>query len=1035
LHSALREHGVLDSFAARRTVSRCARQVVWSLLALFFAGWWSIAAPLVRGAETVASQSQSDITTPEIDERAPILFGAEEATRWTQGAYDVWVLRGRCYVQQGTTATEANEAVLWVKRGIEFDHERNTVLAYLEGDVRIVDGRTATPFEIRDRVWYGEFTSNAPLQVRLPTPKEGRPESLPKVFTDAQAHRDAILNPAVRPAQFVAPTPIATVVPPAAAPTGRRLRAFSRSSVKVQVKWIPSPNAQEWIGLISPGVNLIIDGIEGFGTLDISTDRMVVWTTGTEEPDLTGTRTQASDRPMEIYMEGNIVFREGDRVIYADRMYYNVNTHVGTILNAEVLTPAPNYSGLVRLKSDMVRQLGEGQFQADSAYVTGSRMANPRYRLQSSQITFQDQMTPVTTGFNNEPVVDPLTGEPQMLHQRLATSRNNFVYLGPVPVFYWPVMATDLDDPQFYLRRVRFKNDQIFGTQVLTDLDMYQMLGRPRPRGHDWLTSIDYLSNRGIAGGTTYRYSGTDAFGMFGPQYGYYGLFDTWGIDDSGLDRLGSDRWNITHQPLRYRIFNRARFQLPDNFQLTSELGVISDRNFLEQFYELEFDTFKDQSTGIELKHLVDNTSWALSADFRVNKFFTQTNQLPRFDHFQLGQSLLGDTLTWFEHSSAEYAQLQIAQTPPDPVEAAKFQLMPWEITSSGERFVTAQEIDAPFLLGPVKFAPYVGGQAGDWGEDLTGQRTQRLYGQAGVRAALPFWSVNPDIQSELFNVNGIAHKIVFDVDASIAAANRNLSQFPMYDQLDDDAQEQFRRRFAFNTFGGTVPPQFDERSFGLRYGLGSYVTSPSAEIADDLAAVRMGIRQRWQTKRGPPTKQRIVDWITLDTQAVYFPKANRDNFGQDFGLVQYDFKWFIGERFSLLSDGGFDFFSQGQSTVSVGAMYTRPTNGNFYLGYRSLNGPFNRQLIIAQANYRLSQKWMGSAGTSFDFSGLGTVGNNFSLIRIGESFLISLNFAYDAFKSNTTVTFNIEPRFLPQMARNALKGVTIPTSGLYGLE
>ena len=43
--------------------------------------------------------------------------------------------------------------------------------------------------------------------------------------------------------------------------------------------------------------------------------------------------------PLEIYMEGNIVFRQGERVIYADRMYYNVPNETGTILNAEMLTP------------------------------------------------------------------------------------------------------------------------------------------------------------------------------------------------------------------------------------------------------------------------------------------------------------------------------------------------------------------------------------------------------------------------------------------------------------------------------------------------------------------------------------------------------------------------------------------------------------------------------------------------------------------------------------------------------------------------
>jgi hypothetical protein len=681
----------------------------------------------------------------------------------------------------------------------------------------------------------------------------------------------------------------------------------------------------------------------------------------------------------------------------------------------------------------VVRQIDSGHFVAEQAYVTTSRLGEPRYRLQSNQIAFEDitynEVTP-----SGAPVIDPATGEQSVLHDRMVSSTNNFVYLGPVPVFYWPYMATDLENPQYYLRNVKIKSDRIFGQQILSDWDIHQILGlKNKPQGRDWIGSIDYLSYRGPAVGTTYRYTGRDLFGIPG---GYFGFLDAWAINDKGKDNLGSDRSSLEpDKDFRHRIFGRHRQQLPDNFQLTTELGWISDRNFLEQFYELEWDTFKDQSTGFELKQLNNNSSWSLSADMRLNKFFTETEQLPRLDHYWLGQPLLGDWFTWYEHSSAEYAKLKIVETPSDPADRATFAPLPWEVDSDGERILTRQEIDMPLALGPIKLVPYALGEAGHWGEIIDGGDTQRLYGQAGIRAALPFWSANPNIRSELFNVNGIAHKVTLDVDAYFADANRDLTEFPLYDNIDDNAQEHFRRRFAFNTFGGTTPARFDERFYALRSGLASSVTSPSGEIADDMAAVRMGLRQRWQTKRGPAANPRIVDWMLLDTEAVYFPNPDRDNFGQDFGLLRYDYRWHVGERVTLLSDGGFDFFEDGQQTVSVGALLTRPTNGSLYFGYRSLEGPFSNQVLIAAANYRLSPKWFGSAGMSYDFSGAGTIGNSFSLVRIGESFLVSFNFSYDAYKNNISGTFNVEPRFIPGLARAALRGTTITPAGAYGLE
>ena len=80
-------------------------------------------------------------------------------------------------------------------------------------------------------------------------------------------------------------------------------------------------------------------------------------------------------------------------------------------------------------------------------------------------------------------------------------------------------------------------------------------------------------------------------------------------------------------------------------------------------------------------------------------------------------------------------------------------------------------------------------------------------------------------------------------------------------------------------------------------------MSSPSTEIAGDLAAVRMGVRQRWQTKRGSRASS-VVDWMTFDTQGVVFPDPNRDNFGTAIGLVNYNYRWFLGDRTTVVSDG-----------------------------------------------------------------------------------------------------------------------------------
>ena len=146
--------------------------------------------------------------------------------------------------------------------------------------------------------------------------------------------------------------------------------------------------------MVIEGLTVRKGNIPGVGggplTLDLSTDRLVVWTVAEQQPDINDAVVQDENQPLEIYMEGNVVFRQGDRIIYADRMYYDVRNHVGTVLGADMLTPAPGYEGKVRLHADVLQQIGEDHFRAQDASFTSSRLGIPRYRLQASQAEFED---------------------------------------------------------------------------------------------------------------------------------------------------------------------------------------------------------------------------------------------------------------------------------------------------------------------------------------------------------------------------------------------------------------------------------------------------------------------------------------------------------------------------------------------------------------------------------------------------------------------------------------------------------------------
>jgi hypothetical protein len=787
----------------------------------------------------------------------------------------------------------------------------------------------------------------------------------------------------------------------------------------------------------------------------------VVWSSGSI---LMGTFEQRNDMPLEVYLEGNIVFRQGDRVVYAHRMYYDVRRNVGTIIDAELLTPLTSfqdldYAGKVRLKAAVIEQLDASRFVARDALLTTSRLEVPSYHLGSETITFENVQQPKINPYTGTQAVDPVTLEPEYQSASLAQSQNNYLYLGNIPIFYWPTIATTLEEPSYYIDNLRIRNDRIYGFQTLVDFDMFQLLGvTDPPVGTEWDVSLDYLSQRGLGYGTAVEYDRDSFFDILGPTTG---LFDAWFIHDNGRDNLGFGRRNIVpEESFRGRVFwnHRQKFAdgLLDGWTAQAEVGWISDRTFLEQYYEQEWDDRKDQITGLRLKRLRDNRSLSIEANGQLNHFFTQTQWLPRLDYYVLGQDLAAETLTWHSHTSLAYANQNIASRPTNPELASAWALLPPEQDSAGnranpkgERLVTRNGLAMPLNLEPFKVVPFATGELAHWGSDLDGNDIQRAYFQTGVRASIPFWTVNPKIQDPVFNLNGLAHKVVFDMEASVSESNRDLDEFPLYDEIDDDVFNEIRRRLFFSPFGGelagtffdpttsptTIDPKFDPRYYLLRSNTQSWVTSPAMEVVDDLTLVRFGMRHRLQTKRGVPGRQHLVDWITLDSNVTWFPNDDRDNFGSQLGLADYDFRWHLGDRFTILSDGAADFFGEGFRTVSAGMLVNRPSRGNLYLGYRTLRGPFTADVLTATVNYRLGPKWLASASAVVDFSEAGNIGQSITFSRIGESLIVSVGANVDESKDNVGVNFLVEPRFLPTLSLTRRTGIEIPPVGAGGLE
>jgi hypothetical protein len=538
------------------------------------------------------------------------------------------------------------------------------------------------------------------------------------------------------------------------------------------------------------------------------------------------------------------------------------------------------------------------------------------------------------------------------------------------------------------------------------------------------------LSERGFAVGTGFQYNVPNL--VIGPASGFV---DAWGIQDKGFDRIGADRSALVpERDTRGRLLFRHRQYLTPDTELWGEVGLISDRNFLEQYFEQEWDTQKDMSTALRLRQYYDQQMLDLWGQTRLNPFFTETEWLPRLDHYWLGQTV-GELLTYYSHTSVGYARQRIASVPTDPADAAKFQLQPWEVGVSGLHAITRHELNLPIDTGYYKFVPFISGEAARLGEDLNGEELTRLTGQAGIRSSLPMVRVMPDVQSSVLNLNGLAHKISFDSEFLYADTTRDLPLIPLYNPIDDNSQEHFRRRLIFNTFGGVLPDEFESRNYAARQAMQRYMSATSSEIVTNQMQTRTGIHQRWQTKRGVPGRERIADVVEFDVDAIFFAKADRDNFGQNVGGINFDFRYHIGDRVTLLGDGYYDLFDDGLRATTLGAVLSRPGRGEVYFGATSLEGPISSMLLTTSINYRLNEKWLATGGTTVDLGDTGNIGQSLALTRVGESFLIRVGASVDTGRDNVAYTFNLEPRFFQSRGLGSVGGQLVPPAGLYGLE
>lgn len=826
--------------------------------------------------------------------------------------------------------------------------------------------------------------------------------------------------------QLVLPQGVSIPVPDAVSRQFRFTRRYINQQFNYTVETLPDKVTRRV--LFTGGLIVNVNFANG-QLIEFATDEAVVWIRGGGSNNiLGGFESRPGDKTeVEVYLTGNVIVRtmssQGQfgsvtQTVRAEQVYYDVSRSRMIAVGADLEMGTPKLPDGAHLRGREIRRLDENHWEVlDGSMFSSKLPSDPGLRLDSPRMSLTE-----TKGIRRNifgiPYRDMQTGEKIMGVERLVTLRNAVTRLGGVPVFYTPYLRTDATEPLGPFLGLGFGQDRIFGTQVYTNWDVYKILALKPPPGHNWRMDLDYLSDRGPAAGTEYNYTLQPREpGQFSPGRGNIRLY---GINDGGVDVVGNGRGpEPVHPQNRGRIGWRHvqdLNNLVDGLTFQGQVAYISDKNFLEQFYRQEWEQGSNQETFAYLDWQRQNYSVSGLVMPRMSRpWIAQTEWYPRFDGSVVGQSFW-DTLVYNADASAAYAQARPSQINPGPV-------LPTDRQVNTGRLDLMQELSLPVELGPVKVAPYGVLDLSYYSQDLTGNDRGRVLGGGGVRSSLPLSRLYADAASDLFNIKGLYHKVVFGTNYYNVWSNTPYTQLPLLDRLNDDAIDQaYRNAVPFepdfvpgpngqllkNSASLTTPtPFYNPQLYAIRRLVDNRI-----DTRDSMQVLQGEVRQRLQTKRGYPGLEHTVDLLSLNVSASWFPQANRDNFGKQFAFLEYNGLWNVGDRVAVLSNGWFEPYQNGVRYYNIGGYLDRPDRTSYYLGYRQTD-PLNSKQVTFSVGYQFSRRYNVNMGTSYDFGMTQALTNTFSLTRTGSDMTVSIGFTYNALVNNFGFQFLIVPNLL----------------------
>lgn len=544
---------------------------------------------------------------------------------------------------------------------------------------------------------------------------------------------------------------------------------------------------------MSHNIVYLVEDVEfRIGLLDLRADTVVVWLADgakmedlAEKPPKDAATLKDWSRiarrfVKEIYLDGNVVVRQGEEVTLAAAAYFDFEHDRGIILDAATTYPLPAKNDRqdlrLNIRAEELRILTSDRLEAIGVKATLCPFGHPHYHLGAEKLEVIRKTAP------------PLPPEAGGVAE--SRPREGIEYsvtdptfrLGNTGLFWLPDLSGDTTDPNMLgfatVRDVRVGSSGEYGQYLGTTVGGNINLGGERWGTWDVLT--DWRSKRGWGSGIDLSWKTPD----------YRGSLETYYQRDHGTDRL----YGRPDTRDRGRISFAHRHKLPWELQLDVELNTFSDRNFYPTYYDPEYRNEKPPETYAYLLKRGANTAASALFSTRMNDWETGTYYEPKFDWTMIAEPIaeIGANPLYFTTR----------------VEAARLDRKFDEAITTSTFDTTRIDVDTlfeyPFPVDIFKVTPFVGLRTTWYEEDLLGRSNQIRTGLTwGAEVSTQAWKIM-DAEGGIFGLDGVRHIVRPTVRwQQVTGVSLEPSELVYYDATDtlEDANElTFELRNLFQT-------------------------------------------------------------------------------------------------------------------------------------------------------------------------------------------------------------------------------------------